>query len=318
MSKGFSWNLDLLEKLQGGKSPEVADVPVKKKRENDQAVTRRSHRRTRKLSPLDKLRVACWVSEIEARASAVAGRPVPFIETLKLYMFSGEIAENVGEVAKLESMPVSLLDVYEIAKPAGAGIGSDVMPFSGTRELFVTGPDGLPLWALLESSDTSSILATTLVNQEIEDITDGHVDEYISFEKKLKYLLKERIPENIPVDYCFDMISNERDYDTYIDFNVIANSTISFSEVRMAKGWEYVSTGNMWAKKESVVFFSPEKVLNSIALFVMAMHKKELVPQAYYILVGVLSKAIKDEIMCGNLIAQYFEDVIGVPKFLKI
>jgi hypothetical protein len=264
----------------------------------------RKHVRVKPLTSLEQLKTAVWVAEIERIASNYKGHQVLLTEIIKTFTFEDEAGAKFSGT-KLRNIkeglsPPGQETVEKIEK--GYDLRNlGIRPFVGTKALIDRGPDGFPLWKILEGD---SEVCMQVVDEEVARLLGKKPDDSSSFEQRVKALFMHRLPSDIDKQVVWEMIFEDRTKEFHYDFNVFA---LTARDVDAIPGHcAHVAVNkNSWRRAESVVTLSAGQVVANIALYVLSRQKKELIPHCHYMLVGVLQKAVQEQLSYGELVAKY-------------
>lgn len=195
----------------------------------------------------------------------------------------------------------------------------------GTADVFYSGPDGFPLWEILEGNME---ICQQVVDSEIYQITGVTPDESWSFHQRVMVIFSHRFPRDIDLQKLWDLISEDRSKELHEDFNVLALTAkdvqsidnipkwLTGSEQNWERLWgsnweqrfsgEWVTANNQSIVKDSsVITLSAGQIITTIALYVLSLKKNELLPHCHYLVRGVLAKAIKEQVSFGATIAEF-------------
>ena len=255
--------------------------------------------RVHQISALERLKSQVWVAEIERIGSAIQQKKLSLMQIPNVFVFDELDGKTFGTIRDGKSMP-SQQTVDKIA--AGRELRNpNSYPFRQTRALIETGPDDFPLWQIL-AGDTD--VCMQVVDGEVANLTGTAPDENSSFEQRVRTLFAHRLPANINADALWDLIAKERTKEMHYDFNVIALTATEGDEIAGFPDHVAVS-GSAWVRADSVITLSAGQVVSTIALYVLSRQKKELIAPCHYMLVGVLQKAIEEQLSYGALVADF-------------
>lgn len=280
------------------KAPPNKAVKENKLTKNKLRVANRPQESNKKFSPVDALRSKIWVAEIERIAAKHIGKDVSIMQVLDLFSFADLHGRNFSDVKKGIDFP-SPQAIDKIA--AGSTLNRGKFPFGNTKTLYENGPDGFPLWKILEGD---SDVCLQVVDDEVKRLVGKTPDESISFEQRVRILFAYRVPADIDALALWKMITKERTKELHHDFNVIALTAMEADNISGQS--EHVAVnGNVWTKAESINTVSAGQIMANIALYVLSRQKKDLISQCSYMLTGVLRKAILEQVPHGALIAEF-------------
>lgn len=195
----------------------------------------------------------------------------------------------------------------------------------GTADVFYAGPDGFPLWEILEGNME---VCQQVIDSEIQQITSVLPDESWSFHERVMVIFSHRFPRDIDLQKLWDLISKDRSRELHEDFNVL---TLTAKEVQsvdnipkwligseqnweriLGRNWEnkfsdewVASNSHSIMKDSSVITLSAGQIVTTIALYVLSRKKNELLPHCHYLVRGVLAKAVKEQVSFGATLAQF-------------
>ncbi|MFZ6754157.1 hypothetical protein ACO0KY_12375 [Undibacterium sp. Dicai25W] len=195
----------------------------------------------------------------------------------------------------------------------------------GTAEVFHSGPDGFPLWEILnENAD----VCLQVIDDEIFRVTCKLPDETWSFHERVMVIFSLRFPRDIDLQKLWDLISTDRSKELHEEFNVLAltsKDVLSVDDLpKMLIGkeehWENLfgkdwnskfspdlvtATGHSIIKDSSVITLGAGQVITTIALYVLSRKKNELVPHCHYLMKGVIAKAAREQLSFGTSISEF-------------
>jgi hypothetical protein len=264
----------------------------------------RKHVRKKPLTSLERLKADVWVAEIERIASNYKGHQVLLPEIINIFTFEDDTGAKfsgakLGNIKKGLSHPGQgtidkIENGYDLKCP-------EKRPFGGTKDLIETGPDGFPLWQILEGD---SEVCMRVVDEEVARLLGKMPDEGSSFEQRVKTLFMHRLPSSIDKEAAWVMVSEDRTKEFHYDFNIFASAIRDGVAIPGFPEFVAVSQSS-WRKVESVVTLSAGQVVTNIALYVLSRQKKELIPHCHYMLVGILRRTIQEQLSYGELVAKY-------------
>jgi hypothetical protein len=195
----------------------------------------------------------------------------------------------------------------------------------GTAEVYYSGPDGFPLWEILEGNME---ICQQTVDKEIAQITGVTPDESWSFHQRVMVIFSHRFPRDIDLQKLWDLISADRSRELHEDFNVLALTAKEVQSIDNIPKWlvgseqnwerllgrnweqkfsdEWVTANNQSIVKDSnVITLSAGQIVTTIALYVLSLKKNELLPHCHYLVRGVLAKAVKEQVSFGTTLAEF-------------
>lgn len=254
---------------------------------------------------------------------------------IKLWMEAVMEAAGVKEIAEL----VVFLDLRQLptnfsrwsrhenrkTEPEADFIQAVEKILPGTAEVFYSGPNGFPLWDILDGDEA---VCLQMVDDEILSATGTRPDESWSFHQRVMVLFTRRFPKDIDLQKLWDRITVERSKEFYEDFNVLALTAKDAESVdnlpkRLVgseENWERIlgndwktQYGNDWValndntmvRESSIITLSVGQIVTTIALYVLSRKKNELLPHCYYLVRGVLGKVIKEQVSFGETLAAF-------------
>lgn len=254
---------------------------------------------------------------------------------IKLWM------EAVMETAGVKAIPelIRFLDIRQLptnhtrwsrheqgaTQPTPDFIESVEKILPGTAEVFYSGPNGFPLWDVLDGDET---VCLQMVDEEIFRATGIQPDESWSFHQRVEVIFSRRIPKDIDLQKLWNRITVDRTKLFHEDLNVLALTVKDVESVdhlprRLVgseENWERI-LGDDWkekfpnewvaindqslTKESSVITLSVGQMVTTIALYLLSRKKNELIPHCHYLMRGILGRVIQEQVSFGKTLSEF-------------